>query len=254
MGKELTPVLERHPLLEGEGRERIKKLQDHLNLSAELGLRKQETLVQQESIKGDINELIDDQPFQEIEESDIRKLFQMKTLETKVFLENLLRGLGYFSIPIVATIIAIVLWNVFAGIHTPKNPSGWEILLFVFNLCFSIFAVASWPFIGIEIDKTFFELELVTEDINDTRMKIPYGAQLKIKEAKAFGLFTDFHIAYPKLKEIEKPRPSDPAILGRTLDGRKYLIIYWDIVKDVEKVTRKLTNLKKFKLKDPVII
>jgi hypothetical protein len=83
-------------------------------------------------------------------------------------------------------------------------------------------------------------------------MKIPYGAKLKVQEAAKTGIFEDFVLAKPvfsvEQKEIIIDLKPDPAILGITKDSRMFMIVYWDIQKDKEKVLKEIHRFRKYKL------
>ena len=68
--------------------------------------------------------------------------------------------------------------------------------------------------------------EVRYQEINTTRLRIPYGAKLKIKDVidQEFFKLEDIFIAYPATR---KHYYSDPAIIGR-FDDNEYLIFWWD--------------------------
>lgn len=91
------------------------------------------------------------------------------------------------------------------------------------------------------------------EDVKDTMIEIPRIAKLKMKEAKDSELFEAFTIAHPQFRvdrQIYAPTfKLDPVILGVTKDSRMFMICWWDIQKDIDKVLKNINLFKKFKIK-----
>ena len=96
-----------------------------------------------------------------------------------------------------------------------------------------------------------------TIPLSSVSSPIPYGAKLKVLEAKKTGIFKDFVFATPEfviesknhIIDMKKNFPQiDPAILGVTEDKRMYMIVYWDLDKDVEKIIKNINDFKKYKL------
>jgi hypothetical protein len=62
----------------------------------------------------------------------------------------------------------------------------------------------------------------------------------------------DFSIAHPEFKvdrQVFKPKLKlDPVILGVAKDSRAYMICWWDIEKDIDKVKENIRLFKKFKV------
>jgi hypothetical protein len=71
------------------------------------------------------------------------------------------------------------------------------------------------------------------ENIADTRIEIPYGAMLRLKEAKESNKFISFCIASPT-----KIRLRDPLLLGQIRTGDYYLIFAWDMDKDMDRLRK----------------
>ena len=98
-----------------------------------------------------------------------------------------------------------------------------------------------WKFVSIGLKK---------EEISSTHLKIPYGALLKMKEAREANIFTGFNIYYPEVEmktvKFEFPQPAsiDPAICGNLENGEKCLICYWDIPKDIDKAKERIKELR----------
>jgi len=106
---------------------------------------------------------------------------------------------------------------------------------------------------------TSIKAELDLRPLKETDIEIPYGAKLKAEEAFDSKIFEALVIAHPKftvqknsieIKEKIIPRINlDPAICGVTADDRLFMIVYWDVKKDIEKTAQKIKKFRKFKLK-----
>ena len=102
----------------------------------------------------------------------------------------------------------------------------------------------------------FIGVKLNMESVSQTAIQIPYPAKLKMKEAKDSGLFEGFSIVRPEFFTDQKsfkpsfqfPRFSDPAILGVTKDSRMFMVVWWDIEHDVDRVKTSIKKFKKFKV------
>lgn len=103
----------------------------------------------------------------------------------------------------------------------------------------------------------FLWVKVKQENIKETGIKLPYHAKLKVLEARDKKIFEDFIIMYPEMHiithEVEKitvieNRPPDPVILGVTRDKRFYMVAWWDIEKDIDRVEQNIELFKKFKV------
>ena len=110
---------------------------------------------------------------------------------------------------------------------------------------------------GIKLDFFFLKVFLKIEPVEDTELSIPRGAKLRMLEAKKTGIFEGFSIAYPVLEKRhvkyhrflkQREQPTDPVLLGITKDNRFFLIAWWDIKKDIDRIQKDLKILKKFKV------
>lgn len=110
---------------------------------------------------------------------------------------------------------------------------------------------------GIKLDFFFLKVFLKIESVEETELSIPMGAKLRMLEAKKTGIFEGFSIAYPVLEKRhvkyhrflkQREQPTDPVLLGITKDNRFFLIAWWDIKKDIDRVQKDLKILKKFKV------
>lgn len=157
------------------------------------------------------------------------------------------------SLIISSIVLAILLqfadWkngNVFAGISCVMMIV--ELILGVLNL------VTTFEDFSYSVTEMSADLELTP--IEETRIKLPYGAKLKLLEAVESKIFARFVLAHPRVKETThltdfsfklKPTSSDPAILGTAIDGRMYMITYWDIKNDVDMAEESIEKYKRFK-------
>ncbi len=112
--------------------------------------------------------------------------------------------------------------------------------------------LAALPFIGRGREEV--TLRLKKDSITSAGVEIPYGAMLRYEEAKAAGFFTDFKVVYPNVvteSELarERRKAMDPAIVGYFQDSM-FLIVSWDLPKDVAKTEARLEDLLALKLKD----
>jgi len=110
---------------------------------------------------------------------------------------------------------------------------------------------------GLFFDYYFLKVDLKMEKIKETSVKIPFPVKCKILEAQEKGIFKDFVIGYPRfdiehkefnVKLPEMPRNADPVVLGMSHDGRMFLIAWWDIKHDIDKVKNNIKFFKKFKV------
>ena len=96
--------------------------------------------------------------------------------------------------------------------------------------------------------KSQLNVEFKIEDIKETTVRIPKGAKIKLLKAVKSKIFDEFVIAYPKFAKTIKHIYPDPAILGKTTDGRMYMIVYWDVKKDVDKTPTAMEAYLKYKI------
>jgi len=94
--------------------------------------------------------------------------------------------------------------------------------------------------------------------LDQAETDIPFGAKLRTAEALDSKIFESFVIASPKfevqkhnfeIKEKVIPKINlDPAICGVTKDGRLYMIVCWDIKKDIDKTKKSIKRFQKYKI------
>ena len=95
-------------------------------------------------------------------------------------------------------------------------------------------------------------LRLKKDDASRAGVPIPFGAQLRMEEAKEKGFFDSFQVIYPNVitetaLAAERARERDPALVGLA-GGLMYLICSWDLPKDVEKAAADIAKLKALKI------
>lgn len=261
-------ALVRHELRAGAIDDDIKALAEELEVDKELGLKNQAEITMEKAIKHDIDELTSSKDYFEVTPAILRKLFKIGSLQRKCFWYNIksaIRGFlvaGVLPLSLHALMLALIYPMIeFSGWVWPavfKNSTSLLVLLATSNvllwigmLVLLIFGFATWS--GKRIHHSVLKIDLEMQTLQSVQESIPYGAKLKVLEASKTGIFNNFVFAKPKFEaknlEHEVRFPSvDPAILGNTSDKRMYMIVYWDLDKDVEKVIKKINHFKKFKL------
>jgi hypothetical protein len=267
-----TFSLVRHDLMKGKSNSVIESVIKEIEVDQELGLDQQLALTGSRALVNDIDELTSSRNYFQVSQELLKKLFQFNKLQWDCVWFNILSPVkGFFKAGVLplflhAAMLLLIypmilysmkIWPLVSKLTTPflVTLSVFNIILWlglgallVLGFVFWDGRAISYVRIGIKIKST--PLSMVSE-------KIPYGAKLKVLEAKKTGIFKDFVYITPEFnyeeryKIIKYPElPSiDPAILGTTEDGRMYMIVYWDIEKDVAKVVKEIEHFKKFKLR-----
>lgn len=256
-------TLVRHDLLKNKPNELISTLQEELNVDKELGLDNQAKITASKSLKNDIDELTTSNDYFEVSKDLLKTLFQVPSLQAKCFFYNIISALkGFFSagaLPLSLhglMIIMLVPLTYYASWLNEQPDAiltylmkGSCVLGFIGEVFLLAVGISTWFDRKIEYDVLNIDLKIIPlEDVSD---EIPYGAKLKVLEAKKSNIFEDFVYAKPEFfieRKIINMPVVDPAILGVTRDKRMYMIVYWDIDKDVEKVVKQIEHFKKFKL------
>ncbi|MBW2992975.1 hypothetical protein KY317_00180, partial [Candidatus Woesearchaeota archaeon] len=239
----------------------IKKTKE-IELEQELGLTKQSLLSNTELLMSDIDELTSSKNYYPVSEKMLNKMFGMRRLLNKCLIHNAKEIIINSAIstvtplPVCLVLLAFCIWGSIEGsqhgIALLKAISIGGIIISSFGAIIGLIVLCNK---GIKISYDFVITRLKTENIKSTSKKIPYGALLKLKEAKDTEIFKDFIIAYPdvnmKHKEIDIQLPRmelDPALLGVTDDNRMFLICWWDIKHDIDKADKKIDWIKNFKV------
>lgn len=107
----------------------------------------------------------------------------------------------------------------------------------------------SMPFFG---GGEAITLRLKRDSVENAGVAIPFGAQLRLEEAKDTGFFTSFKVVYPNVVTesalaAERARERDPALVGE-FNGSMFLICSWDLPKDIQKAEADMEALKALKI------
>jgi len=110
---------------------------------------------------------------------------------------------------------------------------------------------------GLHIEWDKIQVDLDLTDLKESSIKIPYNAKLKTLEAQEKNIFKGFTVVRPVLEvsretyKAELPEVNfnlDPVICGVAQDNKLYLIAWWDIQKDIDKVKANIKMFHKFKV------
>lgn len=263
-----TLSLIRHDLRKGQTSEAIEIISKELDVDKKLGLKKQAELTVSKSLKQDIDDLTSSKDYFEVSQELLKKLFQIRKLRSRCFWHNVITPIKAFF---VAGVLPLSIHALFLiSLYPMAKFSAWVwpltlkgatpglVTLCIFNVIGWIGVVVTLifgfiPWGGCSIRYTLMKIKLKSLPLDEVTEKIPYGAKLKVLEAQETGIFKDFVYIAPEFEVDRKQHdilfPSiDPAILGVTGDKRMYMIVYWDIENDVEKVVKQIEHFKKFKL------
>jgi len=249
-----TIPMERHPLMKGRNTDYFEKEKDRHKIASELGLKNQVTHSILNVYQQDIEKLTDSKDYVQISDATLKNLFGIGKLKAKAFGNNIGRFFNSNAKwPLLAGVGAIGGLVLAAGFPSMSPFLG--IPLAVIILLLIVTCVGSLIQYSVDGKFTFefISVELKKEPIERTIIKLPYGALLKLKEAKESNIFKDFIIASPEVKTEEytiRILGNDPAILGITEDARQYLICYWDIKGDFDRAEAQIERLKKLKIEE----
>lgn len=259
-----TVQLHRHALMNGKVTEASAKAAEELALDKELGLLNQARETADNVLSNDIDELTASNDYYEVTREMIEKLFGLTAMKFNCSVYNFKsywRGRfkawvasgGAFAGSIFS--IALLAGMLFA--FNTKWNSGLSLLGWGAIVCFitaiTFLCATIGELISVRYNYTEIRTDVAIDSIREVTTKIPYGAKLKVLEAKKTGIFEDFVMAELKFtsehRTVTPPRLNiDPAILGVTKDKRMFMIVYWDIKHDIEKTKNHIKRLSKFKL------
>lgn len=258
-----TVCLHRHTLMEGKVTEAAAKAAEELAIDKELGLLNQAKATANHALQKDIDELTTSNNYFEVTKETIEKLFGLTSLKFQcsihafksywsAMFNGWVRNGGalYGIIALVASSIGLsIALNISWKEPIPLNFLS--VVLFVLSLAFLIGSIAQLA--NVSSSYSTIDVDLSIKPIHDISTPIPYGAKLKVLEAKKSGIFEDFVMAEINFetnrRNITPPRMNiDPAILGVTKDNRMFMIVYWDVKHDIEKTKMHIKRLNKFKL------
>ncbi len=213
--------------------EQIKEIE----IFKELGLTRQVSL-------REIQAEMDGMPYYPVTEKQINDLFGMRKIKFLTWWHN--EGVRTNHAPIATAIMIfmILVASTSFTVAASIGGMGWMIAMGSFLAMMIAFAANDLERHSSGI-RGLLKAELTREGIQETSIKIPYGAALRYQEALAKGVFDSFTVVYPNVIEQEITR--DPAILGHR-NGQQYMIVYWDIEKDRERAIRKIKDFSKFKV------
>jgi len=201
-----------------------------LSISEELGIINQiDTIsadLEHARCLKEIKSLTETCEYKQVNVSDISKLFHMGHLKLLSFLKTI-------SVPVLVYgpyLYAMTLWD----LHNNATKADWG--GFALVAIFGTFLIS-----GVMISNWWItRAALNFERITDTKLPIPYGACLKIKEAGSKS-FDKILICYPVI--TKQKAVNDPAIIGVYEKGNVmslHLIYFWDIPQDIEKAKHEI--------------
>ncbi len=259
VGGEIVVQSRRHHLMEEEERPYVKEKEDEIALDRELELNRQARYDSEDILRMDINELTKSNNYHRVNTKLMEKMFNMPGFKTMCLWTNLNSIFNYIWMPlkgvlITTSIIALAIYGLTFlswGTTTPWNL-GAPVLLFVVGGVLE-YAFALYASIWFKKNKLkLLKARMVSEDVRETEVRMPYGAKLKLKEAVDTKIFISFNINYPTMAEDDygfiPTMKTDPAITGKTEDGRYYMVCWWDVANDIDKVETKIKMFKKFKV------
>lgn len=259
------PNMYRHPLLADKETDYVKEGIEELEMDKKLGLKNQENITGKTILQKDIDELTRVNDFHEVDRPTIEKLFEIPKLKrmcwvhnAKVAIKEVFKQQKFTPLFAIGTVGLIIL-AVHLGIITKNISSEYGSMFSVIGCvasCIGAVVCLICTINEIFDSKTYvfsyMNVELHGEPLNRTNIKIPRGAKLRTVEAMESKIFEEFVIFTPKFTiehEVIKPKQRlDPAICGVTKDERMFMIVYWDIEHDKEKIIKDIKRYKKFKL------
>lgn len=285
--KRIVPIVNipRHPLMAAIENKHFKQQKKEVLLDAELGLENQCAIDTIDLLKEDINELTSSANYYEVNQNILNKLFKVDLLKFQCLPYNFMVLIGSIFKVIKTSVICLIgmvaslAIVVFMADNVPTQyGTTFSTGAFWYWALFAIMIIVTVVFLRFSINKLgfrivsnnngekvinrifkfefdFLTVRLTRENLKETSVKIPYGAKLKLREAMETNIFENFKIVYPTsfIEHTEKTfifsrRPLDPAIIGISSDNRQYMIVYWDVEKDIDKTLRDIKVLTKFKL------
>jgi hypothetical protein len=261
--------LYRHELRKGSSDKAIEDISEELDIDNKLGLVNQAEITATNALRHDIDVLTTSKDYFEVYPKLLEKLFKIGSLRRKCFWYNLKSAaIGFIQmswLPLffhIAFLALIYPMLKFSFAVFPWEINSFEIFIGIVNiicwvgmLMLLVLGFSGWD--GRVLKRTELNVKLETIPLGQVKTKIPRGAKLKVLEAQNTHIFQEFVYVTPdfeaksKYFEVDLKKilpPIDPAILGITIDKRLYMIVYWDIEKDIEKVVKKIDHFKKFKL------
>jgi hypothetical protein len=242
----------RHPKAVQET-EYFEKQKEEIKLDIDLGLTNQYEIDQKKLLRQDISTLTQSNNYYHISRKQLAKLFKIQELERMCFMHNVKEVfVGFFNaIKIPLAFIFVGVLSIVAGLYTHKNWLEFTlILLGCILVATSIISFFVKPIGNVRFRFNFLDVHLRIERVLETKLILPTMAKLKMKEAKDTEIFEDFSIAYPwfTVSGDHPPIKKDPVILGVARDNRFFMVCWWDIAKDIDKIKTSIEMFKKFKI------
>lgn len=281
----LAPALAAHITNDSE---KMERLRDDLALNTELGLDSQHAIQVKKTISSGIESLYSQHEYPEINRAGLIALFGIKNTGFTMVAHNTIQSLKLLAYSLlcaapVAYAFGWVHFFMFAYSHGTSFQFTDALLLMGSAASISgvIFAYMYWwkgfhTAIGHEtfdedfrghrtkrnntwvpdiLIARFLKVGLVEQPAGETSIEIPYGAKLRMKEAKEKNIFDSFSVVHPDMEKIKLMDDTivshDPALLGIVTVGketRKFLISYWDIEKDRERLLMDMNRIRKMKV------
>lgn len=255
--KEIAIAPKRHQLLVDVDKPYVKDFEKEIELDIKLNLKNQAKQTTESLLMKDIDELTSSNDYKEVNDIIIERMFSIPLLKRNVMYHNVKSATkAWFKSfwPACGILLGLVCFST-ALIVGGVNQS-WVVGVSGMIPSVCIFVI-SW-IIDVHYNHKFrydwITVLLKKNDVTDTEIKIPYGAKLKLLEAQESKIFDKFLITYPdveietRTKNPPKMEFTDPAIVGLTADKRMYLICWWDIEQDIDRVTNKIDWIKKYKV------
>jgi hypothetical protein len=232
----------------------FEKQKKEIKLDIDLGLANQYAIDQKKLLQQDISSLTQSNNYYHISKKQLAKLFKIQELERLCFWHNVKEAFfGFFKavkVPLVFAALATAL--IWGGVYMSLNWAEFTlILLGCVAATASVISCCVQPIGCVKFKFNFLDVRLKIERISDTKLVLPTMAKLKMKEAKDTEIFEDFSIAYPwfTASNIDYvPFKKDPVILGVAKDNRFFMVCWWDIAKDIDKIKTSIEMFKKFKI------
>lgn len=256
----------RHPLMSNKEPDYVVQAREEIKIDKELGLDNQAVKTAEAVLEKDIDELTNSMDYYQIDDKIIDKLFDLPKFRRALFVQNAVNHIKATvsaqksMIICLLSALTVLTLGIFICNAGTQNGAITNIYAFVFGIIgivssigFGICGLASFLSNNGSYKYETANVGLKIEGISSTDIRIPYGAKLKTLEAMKSGIFEKFEIITPQFsvnnKIVQIKKHLDPAIVGLTMDNRMFMICYWDIEHDKEKVMKDIKKYKKLKIK-----
>ena len=231
----------RHPLMKGISTEKVKDTITELEIDKALGFQKQAEMTKKELLSDDIDRVTKKHGYPEITGDLLRKLFSFDKIKEEIEKKNFKENLNAIM-PLIYG-IASSLITVFFMIIFAMNPSTMKFSVMLSSFIGTAFLIYKnrMPY-----NKTHYYVNFDISDVKYTKIKLPLGVKKAILKAYEEKVFNSFSIA--SIVHDERNVDKDPAILGVALDGRQFMICWWDTKENMPKDLPSLEIFKKFKI------